>query len=1112
MQNNNQNIHCTYPVNSPDITFSKTVDRAPPFLLNDIKIFQFFNNKRKVMRILLTIILILFVTICFAQQKEIIGHVINKSTNEPLQGVTVTSKEQTTLTDSTGRFSIMALPGETLTVSYVGMNTLNIAVPGNGTEMQIAMAESTSDLNEIIVTGYKSERKVDLTGAVSVVNMKDVKNVPTTSPMLALQGQVPGLYVQKDGSPTGANGGAPTILIRGVNTLGNTNPLYIIDGVPTTRYEDFANLSITSIASIQVLKDASASSIYGSRASNGVIIVTTKNSGSGDKVSIQLNSSLTFQTEKPWQEKVLNSYDRGVALWRAAVNDGTDPNGLVSQIYQFDWNGDFNNPVLNKVIIAPFVGATGTGDSNFTPFKGPFSGTDSLEPVGNTNWQDALFKTAAISSTDLAISGGNSKNGFLTDLGYYNNNGLIVFTKYERYNARINSHASAFNDRFRFGENLQIARTSQINSANDVGGAPSPGLALSLAPTIPVYKTDGTYAGPRGAGYTDRNNPVDVQYLNRFNTNNQLLLVGNVYMDIEVIKNLVYHSSLGFDYSDLRNKNAALIGDEGPVRSFNSLALQQSKDLTFTWTNTLNYNLQLKEHHINLLAGTEAIREDFSTFGAMTTNFALQQIDYLQLSAGSGSQTDNGSATGYRLLSQFGKIFYGYADRYLASVTVRRDGSSRFGTNNPYGIFPAFTLGWRINNENFFKATNVSNLKLRAGIGKVGNQEIGNLSAYTLLQANYGTSSPAFPQWLNTGTAYDLYGVNTGQLPSGFVQVQRGNPNLKWESTVETNLGLDFGFLNESITGSFDYFIRKTSDILIQPPVAAVLGEGQQQFLNGANVNNKGWEAVLSYNHRTNTGFSYTITANASHWHDKVTSIPDDVRAAYPGDANHSIVGHSRFSIFGYETDGIFQTADEAAKAPTQPGVLDGTLKGAGRLRYVDLNNDGIIDANDQTWLGTTLPKLEYGLRIDLSYKSFDLTLFGSGVAGKTSFDPNKFANDFVNARTNFGPGTLDAWTPQNTGSSIPALSLLNHNGEDRTSNFYFVNASYFKLRNVQIGYNLPQHLSNSIKMQGLRIYVSGQNIFALKPKEFTSKDPERTDFNTWPNPTAYTIGLNATF
>jgi TonB-dependent starch-binding outer membrane protein SusC len=1062
---------------------------------------------RKLQILLPMLLLALF---SLAQQKIITGRVISKTTNEPLQGVSVQAKSKSVTTDSSGKFSIPASVGETINLSFVGMNTLNVKVTNATQSLNLSMEEGINDLNQVVVTGYKTEKKVDLTGAVSVVNLSAIKNVPAVSPMLALQGQVPGLYIQTDGSPTGANGGAPTILIRGVNTLGNTNPLYIIDGIPTTRYEDFANLSTSAIASIQVLKDASAASIYGSRSSNGVIIVTTKNGNTGgDKVHIQFNTSLTSQTEKPWQEKVLSSSDRGAALWRAAVNDSTDPNNLVSKIYTYDWNGNYANPILNNVKIAPFVGG------------------DQTEPVANTNWQNALFNPATITSNNLSITAGSGKNGLLIDLGYYNNSGLIVFTKYQRYSARINSHASAFNDRLRIGENLQLSRTSQINSTNDVGGAPTPDLALTLTPTIPLRKTDGTYGGPIGAGYTDRNNPVDMQYLNRFNTRNQFIAVGNVYLDLEVIKHLVFHTSLGFDYADGLAKNAALIGTEGPVRSFNSLALQETKELTITWTNTLNYDLELGKSRLNILVGTEAVRNDFSTFGAATTNFALQNVNYLQLSSGVGAQTNNGSATGYRLLSQFGKIFYSFGDRYLASVTVRRDGSSVFGTNNPYGVFPAFTLGWRLNNEEFFRSmassASISNLKLRAGRGTVGNQQIGNLSAYTLLQANYGTASSAFPAWLNIGTAYDLGGVNTGTLPSGFAQVQKGNPNLKWEQSTETNVGFDFGFLNEKITGSFDYYDRNTSGILIAPPVAAALGEGQTEFFNGANMNNKGWELILGYHNRTAGGLGYSITANASHWNNIVTSLPDNVRPAYPGDANHSIVGHSQFSIFGYKTLGIFQTSQEAQSAPTQPGVLDGALKGAGRIRYADIGGvdangkltgpDGKIDANDQTWLGTTLPKVEYGIRIELNYKNFDLSIFGSGVAGKTGFDPKKFFNSFANVRTNFGPGTLNAWTPQNKGSNIPALSILNHNGEDRTSDFYFVNASYFKLRNVMLGYNLPKNIAGIMKMEGLRIYVSGQNLFTIKSKQFTAKDPERANtFGLWPVPTAVTFGISANF
>jgi TonB-linked SusC/RagA family outer membrane protein len=1048
----------------------------------------------KKLQILLPMLLMAFFS--FAQKKTISGTVLDKLKNTPIEGATIQGKNKSTLTDNTGKFSIEVSVGDNLTISHVGMKTISQKVTSGINNLSIAMEVSEDLLETVVVaTGYKSERKVDLTGAVSVVNLNNVKNNPVASPMLALQGQVPGLYIQPDGSPTGANGGAPGIIIRGVNNLsglGGTTPLYVIDGIPTTRYEDFASLNSNSIASIQVLKDASAASIYGSRAANGVIIVTTKDGAGGlEKTRIQFSSSITAQSEKPWQEPVLSSEQRGEALWRAGVNDGTDPNlNSTSNIYQYTWNGNYANPVLNSVIITPFVGGS------------------SLEPAASTNWQDALYKTAIVTSDDIAIAAGTGKSGLLIDLGYYKNNGLMVFTNYQRYSARINSHTSAFNDKFRMGENAQFSRTTQVNSTNDVGGDAVGDLALTLAPTIPLRKTNGTFGGPIGAGYSDRNNPVDMQYLNRWNTTNVFLATGNVFAEIEPIKNLIIRTSLGIDYSDGLGKVIKQIGDEGPVNSFNSMTEQESKDITLTWTNTANYNLVFGKSRLNILGGMEAVRDDYSTFGASNTNFAIQDVNYFQISSGSGSQTDNGSATGYRLLSQFGKLFYSYADRYLASVTVRRDGSSRFGTNNPYGIFPAFTAGWRISNEEFFKNVKViSSLKLRAGVGTVGNQQIGNLAAYTLYYANYGTSSAAFPLWLNTGTAYDINGVNTGTLPSGFVQTQLGNPNLKWEQTTETNIGLDFGLLSEKLTGSFDWFNRNTSNILIQPPVAGAVGEGQLEYLNGASKNTKGWELVLGYHDRTASGFSYSITGNASHWKDEITKLPEDVRAAYPGDVNHSIIGHSQFSIFGYETAGIFQSQADVNKWPTQPGA------GPGRLKYKDLNGDNKIDVNDQTWLGNTLPDLEYGIRIELGYKNFDFTAFGSGVAGKTGFDPVKFFNSFIDTRNNFGPGVLKAWTAQNPNSQTPALSILDLNNENRTSNYFYTNASYFKIRNVQLGYNLPKSVASSIKMEGLMIYVSGQNLIAFKHKGFLSKDPERANsFAYWPVPTSYTLGINATF
>ncbi|WP_217493608.1 SusC/RagA family TonB-linked outer membrane protein [Mucilaginibacter sp. PPCGB 2223] len=1029
-------------------------------------------------------------------QSRIITGIVKDNSSKPMDGVTVVVVEtqKVVFTDATGVFKVSAANGQTIRFTYIGLKTINIVVTSDIKDLQVQFKDSESNsLNEVVVTGYTAERKKDLTGAVSVVNIKDIKNVPSSSPLLALQGHVPGLYISTDGSPTGANN--RQILIRGVNSLGDASPLYIIDGVPTTRYEAFSSLNSNSIASIQVLKDASAASIYGSRASNGVIIVTTIDGHSAkDKVNISLNTSYTAQTLNPWETPVLNAQQRAQALWRAAVNDGTDPNLTLPNIYTYNWNNDYKNPVLNQVNINPLVGGSAS------------------EPVGDTNWQKALYKTAYISANDLTIASGNGKSGMLLDFGYYNNTGLIDFTGYKRYNGRINAHTSAFDGKLRIGENLLVSHSSEVTAVRDVGGVSTPNLALTLAPTIPLYKADGSYGGPIGPGYSDRNNPVDMQFLNKDNTHQQLIGFGNAYAEIEPIKRLVFRTSIGFDYADDMTRTILLVGNEGPVRSVNSLALQQGKELTTTWTNTVTYNYEFGKSKLNFLGGTEAIKDDYQTFGAYRENFALTDPSYFQFDAGSGTINNNGSATGFRLLSQFAKINYSYTGKYLLSATIRRDGSSRFGSNNPYGFFPAVTAGWRINQEDFMKnISQISNLKLRAGVGRVGNQQIGNLASYGLLKANYGTiAAPlgVFPGgWLNTGTAYDLNGANTGTLPSGYVQIQAANPDLKWESTDEINAGIDFGLFNDKITGTFDYFSRNTSNILIQPPVAGAVGEGQLQYVNGASKSNKGWEFTLSYANHTDGGLNYMISANAGHFHDEITALPASVRAAYPGDINHPIIGHSQYSFFGYKTDGIFQSQAQVNSSPTQAGAAPG------RIKYADLNGDGKIDVNDQDFLGTSLPGLEYGLNITLNYKQFDLSIFGSGVASKKVFDNSKFFGSFIDVRNNFGPGVLNAWTPQNTGSKTPALSLLNLNNEDRTSDFYIVNGDYFKIRNIQIGYSLPKSIASRFKIENIRFYLLGQNLAIFKSKDYSGKDPEvGGNVDNVPIPTSVTFGLNVTF
>ena len=1048
--------------------------------------------------ILIAATVLLMLTVAVAQQQRntstITGRILDeRGTGLPGVNVLLKGTNAGTVTTAEGNYSLNISGGATkerLVVSSIGYQTEEVPV-NNRTIIDISLVPDVKSLNEIVVTGYKSERKADLTEAVAVVNISETKDIPVSSPLLALQGRVPGLYIEADGSPTGGNG---RVLIRGLNTLGDASPLYVIDGVPTKRPQVFGSLNPTSIASVQVLKDAASASIYGSRSSNGIIIVTTKQGlarAGQEKLSIQFNSSVSVQTTKPWQERVLSAEDRGRALWQAAVNDKTDPK-VHSAIYAYDWNNDYANPVLNKVTIQPLVGG------------------DPLQPVGNTNWQNETYKPAVVIQQDLSVSAGTGRSGLLINLGYYKNTGTIVYTNYERYSARINAYTSFFDGKLKIGENLELARSTQTLAANDLGGASVPDLAVTLAPTIPVFRTDGTYAGPIGAGYSDRNNPVHMQYINRFDKSNELLAFGNVYVEVAPVKNLVLRTSLGVDYSNTLSKNIEPAFQEGFLgRNVNSLALQQGDFTALTWTNTLTYGLEFGNHRVNALAGTEAIRQTSQTFGAFREGFALEDETYYYLNAGTGRSTNNGSASGSQLLSYFGKVFYAFSDRYLASMTVRRDGSSRFGSQNKYGVFPAFSLGWRINNEGFMKGVSaVSNLKLRAGIGRVGNQEIGDVARFGLFQPNYGTIGTGFPgSWLNMGTAYDLTGANVGTLPSGYVQVQGENQNLKWESTEELNVGVDFGFFNNKLVGSFDYFTRNTKDILIQPPIASAVGEGKVRWLNGATKSNKGWEFILSYQNNTASGLTYSITGNASHFRDRITALPPEVRTGYPGNAQQSILGQSQLSFFGYVTDGLFQNQGEVDAHVTQTG------KGIGRIRYRDLNGDGKIDALDRTWLGTQLPTLEYGLRVNLGYKNFDLSIFGGGVAGKKGNDPVKSFNSFASVNSNNGPGVLNGWTPQNTGTTTPKLSLVNNNNETRSSDFFVVNGSYFKLRNVQLGYTLPASFTQRLKMEALRLYIVGQNLFALKSKDYLSRDPERIgSLSLWPQPTTYTFGLNVTF
>jgi TonB-linked SusC/RagA family outer membrane protein len=1035
--------------------------------------------------------LLLLAMFSFAQQKTITGVVTSKLNKTPLSGVTVQTKNKTVVTDNAGKFSIEAAVGESLVFSYVGMKPINVTITASTQNPTVEMEEAIKQEEAVVVVGYTSQRKRDLTGAVAVVDLTPVKNNSSGNTMQALQGRVAGLYIEKDGSPNGSNG---RILIRGANTLGNNDPLYVIDGIPTVRPEVFQNMDPATIASVQVLKDASAESIYGARASNGVIIVTTKNGGNTDgKVAFTLNSSISSQSEKSMRFKMLSSVDRGKALWQASVNDRQDPTAGYGEIYKFDWNNNYDNPVLNSVTVQPFVG----GDPN--------------TPAGNTDWQSVMYKTGMVTNNSLTASVGNKNSSLEVNFGYLENTGMLRHTGYNRIGGSINGLTRAFNNKVLFGVNLRIANSNETLTTTDLGGASTTFLAVTLAPTIPVYQIDGhTYAGELGAGYSDRNNPLHMQDLAKWNNANRLSTFGNVFVEIQPIKNLFFKSNFGADDARFLNKVITPTFTEGALsRTTNALQYDQNHYLSTTFSNTLRYNWDLNaNHHFKFLAGTEYINTNTDFQTSRKEGYALQTEDYFTLNAGTGNTNLSGSSTGNKLFSLFGRVDYNFSDKYLAALTIRRDGSSRFGADNQYGVFPAASVGWRIDKEGFMKnATFFSELKIRAGIGKVGNQAIGDLSRFGLFATRYGTTqnqlTPGFwEQYMNIGTAYSLSGANTGTLPSGFVQTQAENAGLKWEATEEKNIGLDYAILHNKIYGSFDYFSRNTTGILITPPIASALGEGQTKTINGASKSNKGWEFVIGYRGNKVGNFGYNVQANFAHFRDKITELPENVRSGYPGIPGNSILGHSQFDIFGYKTDGLFQSQAEVDKAPTQIGA------GPGRIRYVDVNGDGKIDANDQTWIGTTLPSLEYGVRVDLTYKNFDMSIFGSGVAGRSGFDFYSLYNQLMRSRENVGPGVFDGWTPTHTNTHVPALTLKDNNNEARTSDYFMVSTAYFKMRNIQLGYSLKP---NKVFTR-LRLFAMAENLFWFKSKDYLSPDPERIDVNPVPIPKTFTFGINASF
>ncbi len=1027
-------------------------------------------------RRLLGFLSLMLCTVMYAQT-EITGTVVDE-TGEGIIGATVMEKGTSngTLTDFDGNFKLKVQAGKTLVFSYIGYLTQELPAQKG---MKVTLQEDALSLNEVVVTGYTTQRKADLTGAVSVVSVSELAKQNENNPMKAMQGRVPGMNISADGSPSGS----ATVRIRGVGTLNNNDPLYIIDGVPTKA--SMHELNGNDIESIQVLKDAASASIYGSRAANGVIIITTKKGKEG-KIKIDFDASLSVQTYAHKME-VLNAKEYGQVLWGAYVNDGLDPNRN-SLGYNFDWGYDAQgHPVLNNVGLDKYLDAAGT------------------TPAADTDWFKETTRTGLIQQYNVSLSNGSEKGSSFFSLGYYKNKGIIKNSDFERFSARMNTEYKLLKmkdlDVLTVGEHFTLNRTSEVQ-------APGGFLqnVLQFNPSLPVYTTKGEFAGPVG-GYPDRENPVARLERNKDNRYTYWRLFGDAYLDINPMKDFHIRSTFGLDYAQKEQRIFTYPVTEGTVANkTNAVEPKQEHWVKWMWNAIATYNLEIGKHRGDAMIGMELNREDDRFFSGKRYDFAVLDPDYMWPNAGVGETEAYGGGEGFTLTSFFGKLNYTYDEKYMASFTLRRDGSSRFGRNNRYGTFPSVSAGWRISEEGFMKEmTWLDNLKLRASWGQTGNQEIPVIARYTLYESNYGEAQFGGQSY---GTSYDIEGTNGGkQLPSGFRRTRLGNDDLKWETTTQTNLGLDFGLFHNALYGSFEWYYKKTTDILVDMPAIGVMGEGASQWINAGEVKNKGVEFNIGYRGEIDK-FSYDITGNIGTYRNEVTKLPETVASSgnFGGNGVKSVVGHPMGAQVGYIYDGIFCNQQEVDNHAVQNGA------GVGRIRWKDLNNDGVINESDQDWIYSPVPDFTWGLNIYLQYKDFDFTMFWQGAQGVDVITDLKRETDLWQglniSNLNKGQRLLDAWTPANAGSTIPALSTMDNNNEKRVSSYFVENGSYAKLRTVQLGYNLPKSLAEKIYMTRVRFYLSAQNLLTIKSKKFTGVDPENANFG-YPIPLNVTFGLN---
>ena len=1004
-----------------------------------------------------------------AQSRTVTGKIVDSKSNETLIGASVQVKGTTTgtATDLDGNFSLKVNTGDVLEIKSIGYATLS--VPADFSKpMAIRLEPANTALNEVLVVGYATQRKVDLTGAVSSIKSSDIASLPVGGADQILQGKAAGVAVTQN---TGAPGDGISVRIRGVGTINNNNPLYVIDGIPTPN--GINQISPNDIESINVLKDASSAAIYGARAANGVVIVTTKKGKKGPP-KVSLNAYTGVQTPQHLI-KMANTSQYVAAFNAAAIADGRTPI--------------------------------------------PTSLSSNLPDV---NWQKEVLRPSPISNVQLGISGGSENTTYIVSANYFAQDGLIQNSAYDRLNLRtaINSTLSKI---FTVGTNINLsyAKNRQVGTSGDGFGSGNPGAsvtryALFRTPATPVFNKNGQYVdiptNPEFFG--DGLNPVG--FADNYNRNfYNYGLLGNVFLEINPIKNLKIRSDVGTNFLITDYKQFfATWGIDRFLNSPNSLAQSNTNQFDYNWTNTATYNLTLAQKHVfNFLVGSEVIKSNTQALGASRTLYSDQGSSFQYLDNGLGIQQNGGNQTHWALFSLFGRINYAYNDKYLATFNFRRDGSSRLDPRNQYGNFYGGSVGWRIDQEEFMKDIKpISLLKLRAGIGQLGNQEIGNYSYATLIS---GAGYYPFNGTGNQGNA-----INT-----------LGNPNVRWETSTQTDIGLDLGLFDGALQITTDYFIKKTSGMLLQPGKPPSAGGAASAFVNAGSMRNQGFEFELNYRNSISKKIKYNVIGNLSVINNKVTSLADGSplvggRIDNNYYATQTAVGHPVGSFYLLQQEGIFQNAQQVFTHAYQGAGIQ-----PGDVMFKDISGpngkpDGVIDEYDRTYVGSPIPKLTYGLTGNISYGGFDVSLFFQGVYGNKLY--NQINTDIEGFYRSFNITeriATQSWTDEGSTNEFPRLSWNGATNNKRPSTRFLEDGSYLRLKNVQLGYTIGNQLVKRLKVSSVRVFLSAQNVFTIT--KYTGIDPEiytnsnssgdgvravGIDWGTYPSARTLTAGISANF